>query len=123
MKNLKSLNKVLLCKWSWRFSNEKGALWIEVIKGKYGEEEGGWNSCIPREGYGMSLWRSIGKWGHVVSNEMSFVVGDGKRIKSWSDSWCGDTPLCADFPSLFALARAKEAWVGDVWRMEQGRGC
>ena len=41
MKNLKSLNKALLCKWSWRFANEKGALWIEVIKGKYGGRGGG----------------------------------------------------------------------------------
>ena len=40
VKNLSSLNKALLCKWSWRYANEKGALWVEVIKGKYGEEEG-----------------------------------------------------------------------------------
>ena len=38
VKNLSSLNKTLLCGWSWRYANEKGALWVEVIKGKYGEE-------------------------------------------------------------------------------------
>ena len=67
---------------------------------------GGWSSYIPREGCGVNLWRALRKWGHMVSNEISFVVGDGKRIKFWRDSWCGDTPLCADFLLLFALARA-----------------
>ena len=33
----------------------------------------------------------------------------------WKDTWCGDTPLCASFPSLFALVDPKEAWVKDVW--------
>ena len=65
----------------------------------------------------------ISKWGHVVSNAMSCVVGDGKRIKFWRNSWCSDTPLCANFPFLFALSHAKEAWVGDVWSMEKGKEC
>ena len=38
---MSSLNKALYCKWIWRFANKKGVLWIDVIKAKYGEEEGG----------------------------------------------------------------------------------
>ena len=71
----------------------------------------------------MSLCRALKKRGHLVSNKTSFVVGDGKRIKFWRDLWYGYTPLCVDFPSLCVFARAKEAWVGDVWSLEQGRGC
>ena len=40
MKCLSSLNKALLCKWSWRFANDRGALWDQVIRGKYGKEQG-----------------------------------------------------------------------------------
>ena len=40
----------------------------------------------------------------------------------WKDTWCGDTPLCASFPSLFALVDPKEAWVTDVWNGTAGRG-
>ena len=40
-KNLPSLTKALLSKWSWRFANEKGAWWVEVTRRKYGEEEEG----------------------------------------------------------------------------------
>ena len=52
MKNLSNLNKDLLCKWNCDNANNKGVLWIDVIRGKYGEEEGRWCSSIPREGFG-----------------------------------------------------------------------
>ena len=41
VKYLSSLNKKISCKWSWRYATKKGTLWIDVIKGKFGEEEGG----------------------------------------------------------------------------------
>ena len=40
----------------------------------------------------------------------------------WRDKWCGDTPLCDSFPSLFALAASKKAWVKDVWNVSEGGG-
>ncbi|RVW29063.1 hypothetical protein CK203_091577 [Vitis vinifera] len=36
------------------------------------------------------------------------------------DKWCGATPLCDSFPSLFALTISKEAWVKDVWNFLEG---
>ena len=41
MKNFALLNKALLGKWSWRYTNEKEVFWNQVIRGKYGEERGG----------------------------------------------------------------------------------
>ena len=41
MKDLIYLSKALLSKWSWCFAVERGALWNNVIRGKYGEVEGG----------------------------------------------------------------------------------
>ena len=40
MRNFSKLNKVLLCKWSWRFVNKRHALWTKVISCKYGETPG-----------------------------------------------------------------------------------
>ena len=40
VKFLSTLNKALLYKWSWRFANEKGAFWNQVIRGKFGESKG-----------------------------------------------------------------------------------
>ena len=77
VKCLSSLNKALSCKWSWRFANERGALWNQVIRGKYGEEQGGWCSKEVKGGYGVGLWKAIRREWHIVSNRLSFVVGNG----------------------------------------------
>ena len=46
---------------------------------------------------------------------MAFSVGNGTRVRFLKNSWYGDDPLCVSFPSLFAIALEKEAWVEDVW--------
>ncbi|KAL6345634.1 hypothetical protein AAG906_017366 [Vitis piasezkii] len=60
--------------------------------------------------------------GHLVTPSFGFVVGDGKKVRFWKDKWCGTTPLCEDFPSLFALATSKEAWVNEVRTAAGERG-
>ncbi|RVX22279.1 hypothetical protein CK203_001562 [Vitis vinifera] len=93
-KSLSILNKALLCKWSWRFAIEREAFWNQVIKGKYGEEQGGWSSKEARGGYGMGCGKLLGRNGEVVRSRLFFVVGNGQR----------------------------DAWVKDVWRCNEGGG-
>ena len=50
VKNMFWFNKALLSKWCWRFATERGALWNEVIRGKYREQEGGWCTLDMRGG-------------------------------------------------------------------------
>ena len=66
-----------------------------------------------------------------MRSRLSFVVGNGQRVKFWKDKWCffggGGrwvfTPMYLSFPSLFAFACSKEAWMGDVWSEVEGKGC
>ena len=51
---LSTMNKALLCKWSWCFANERGALWKQVINQKYGEDIGG-GDLVRWEEIGMGL--------------------------------------------------------------------
>ena len=44
----------------------------------------------------------------------SFVVGNGRRVKFWTDKWFGDEPLCVFFLSLYAIDVLKKAWVVDL---------
>ncbi|RVW59905.1 Retrovirus-related Pol polyprotein from transposon RE2 [Vitis vinifera] len=92
VKSLGAFNRALLGKWVWRLANERKALWNQVIRGKYREERGGWES--------VSLGRPTG------------------IVKFWKDKWCETIPLSEAFPSLFALASNKEAWVNEVWTAE-----
>ena len=57
----------------------------------------------------MGIWKAFRKWGHFITNKMSFLVGNGQRVKFWIEKWCGDTPLSHSFPSLFAITSSKEA--------------
>ena len=122
VKSLGAFNRALLGKWVWRFANERKTLWNQVIRGKYGEERGGWRSCETREAYGVGLWKAISKMGHLVTPSVGFVVGDDEKVRFWKDKWCEIIPLWEAFPSLYALASNKEVWVNEVWTAEKERG-
>ncbi|RVX04946.1 putative ribonuclease H protein [Vitis vinifera] len=115
IRNLSILNRALLCKWSWRFAVERDSYWKLIISTKYGVERGGWSTCGAREGHGVGLWKEISKEGLLLLNNVSFLVGDGKRVRFWKDIWRGNTSFCEAFPSLFDLAGSKDAWVADYW--------
>ena len=82
---LSAMNKALLCKWSWCFSNEKRAFWRQVISQKYGENEGEWHFSEVRDGHGVGLWKSISKEWDLLSNKIFFLVGNGQIVKFWKD--------------------------------------
>ena len=115
IRNLSILNRALLCKWSLRFAVERESFWKLIISREFGEESGGWNSREVRERYGVGFWKEIRKEGSLLLKNVSFAMGDGRRVRFWKDIWCGNIPLCEAFPSLFALAVSQDAWVVDCW--------
>ena len=81
------LNKALMCKWCWRFANERDSLWRKVICSKFGEDYGGWSSGDIKGGFGVGLWKEIRKeWTHLFQNTY-FALGNGSRISFWRDAW------------------------------------
>ena len=49
-------------------------------------------------------------------------MGNGRRVKFWKDNWCGNSTLCNSFPSLYAFASYKEAWIEEMWDHSGGEG-
>ena len=43
-------------------------------------------------------------------------------MKFWRNSWCSQEPFKVMFPILFALFKAKEAWVPDLWEQRERGG-
>ncbi|RVW49225.1 hypothetical protein CK203_073275 [Vitis vinifera] len=66
-------------------------------------------------GFGVGFWKEIRKEGSLLQNKVVFSMGDGRRVKFWKDKWCGNFALCDFFPSLYALAASKEAWLVELW--------
>nr|CAN82017.1 hypothetical protein VITISV_003416 [Vitis vinifera] len=115
VRNLALMNSALLCKWNWRYANEREALWRCVISLKYDEEEEGWHTRDVMRRNGVGLWKAIRKkWG-LLNGRLAYHVGNGQRVRFWKDKWCGDGPLCESFSSLFSMSMSKNAWVSEVW--------
>ena len=115
VRGLSLMNQALLCKWCWRFANERDSLWRLVISTKFGEENGGWNTRDIRGVYGTGLWKVIRKEWLTFSQNSISDLGNGRRLGFWKDPWCDETVLCYAFPTLFNLAVHKDARVADVW--------
>jgi exonuclease III len=118
IRNVLKFNKALLGKWLWRYATESEALWYKIIKEKYEDQEGGWCSKEISGPFGVGLWKHIRRGWDKFAQYVRFEVGMGSKIRFWHDTWCGSQPLKQTFPSLFRIARYKEAWVKDnfVWR-------
>lgn len=108
MKDLKVLKKALLGKWLWRFGVEVNAFWRGVIVDKYGAMGGEWRTRDVTMPFGCGLWRNIlNGWDDFKVN-ISFKVGDGRRVRFWGHRWCGDNLLKDDFPSLHRISCQRE---------------
>ncbi|RVW61282.1 hypothetical protein CK203_020488 [Vitis vinifera] len=51
----------ILCNGVGDPSSEKHSLWKKIIRGKFGEEKGGYGSIAVRDSYGVEFWKEIGK--------------------------------------------------------------
>ena len=121
IRSVMSFNQALLGNWLWRFGHEATHLWRRVISTKYGEGHGGCCTKVCRRAYGCGLWRSINEGWESFSKHLSFVVGDGTRIRFWHDRWIGENSLKDRYPELYACLAVKDACISEVlWASEGG---
>ncbi|KAL7183910.1 hypothetical protein ACSBR2_026144 [Camellia fascicularis] len=98
-----------------KFGNQINALWRRAICNKYKIIEDCWHPLI-RPSYKHSrMWSGILSIEASSSSIFNFFlancpikVGNGNRIRFWTDRWCGDICLKYDFPLLFNLSTDKE---------------
>ncbi|KAE8663709.1 hypothetical protein F3Y22_tig00112921pilonHSYRG00052 [Hibiscus syriacus] len=146
VRNLTSMNRALLGKWSWRFANERHSVWRNFVCSKYNIDSLRLlfdSKVSPQSSW---LWRSVvnnhykqDSFGSKFRSLCSFYVGNGKLIRFWQDSWAADYPLQFLFPRLFSVSSKRSGklcefgeflpsgWVWDVqvrrnlndWEVEQ----
>ena len=61
-------------------SQMREALCNQVIRGKYGEERGGWCYRVVREVHGVGLWKGIRMDYDFVGSRILFLIGNGRRV-------------------------------------------
>ncbi|WMV45676.1 hypothetical protein MTR67_039061 [Solanum verrucosum] len=84
IRDLRKHNNSLLMKWLWRYTDEKQALWKDLIKCKYGED-GFWCSNISTDAYGAGVWGAIRNLWPKLEANLHIKVGDGRRPRFWWD--------------------------------------
>ncbi|KAE8664767.1 hypothetical protein F3Y22_tig00112738pilonHSYRG00325 [Hibiscus syriacus] len=109
--NISNMNRALLGKWSWRFANDKDAVWRRLICSKYNIDPFSllFNSKIPAQA--SWIWSSVvnayfkeDSFGSNFRSMCRVQVGNGQFIRFWQDKWVMDCPLKVSFPRLFAIS-------------------
>lgn len=118
IKNIKLFNIALLGKWRWRLLREERLLWSLVLKSKYGELV---KMLVRKVSNLDSIW-----WRDLVEtcgerreeswfdNNITWKLGDGKRLNFWHNIWVGNQTLASKFNRLFLNSMQKEGFIGDV---------
>ncbi|KAM0069892.1 putative RNA-directed DNA polymerase [Helianthus debilis subsp. tardiflorus] len=95
LNKLKEVNISLLAKWGWRYKSEKGNLWKRIIDAFHSSRKG-WE-CIPFKKTLSGVWSNIAKvfinikvGGSPLRNFIKGIVGNGKEISFWLDTWIID---------------------------------
>lgn len=84
------MNIALGAKMVWQMANEGDQLWIKILKAKYLDSNDNIRILtIQNPIRGSSIWNFILSCRHVITDHVSWVIGDGKRAKFWEDSWNG----------------------------------
>ena len=65
--------------------------------------------------FGVGVWKEILKENDWCWENMAFTVGNGTKIRFWTDLWCGCTVLSQRFPHLYAMAAHRNAMVEEIW--------
>ena len=89
---------------------------MQVIMGKFGEEEGGWCSLEMKEGMAQGCGMPQGESEVLLKVKflLLWIMEEGSDVE--------DTLMRTSFPSLFALATLKDAWDFYAWEQAEDGG-
>ncbi|KAI8535123.1 hypothetical protein RHMOL_Rhmol10G0150800 [Rhododendron molle] len=121
VKKLAQQNLALLAKWWWRFGKDKEALWVKVIKGKYGLDANCWLPYIRVSGSSSRIWRDIcsldspsSRLVYSIRDSFRAQVNSGDATMFWEHVWLGESALKEDYPRLFSLSTQKEVLISTL---------
>lgn len=81
-----------MMKWLWKFTNEEGVLWRDVITAKYGMEDR-WMTKMVSTPYNCIVWRAIRNLWPILHYRTRVKVGNGQKTPFGEDNWNGDSTM------------------------------
>lgn len=111
IKDIQKMNLSLLCKWLWKIDREQG-LWQQIITHKYLRNDS--ISSVKHKQSDSSMRTDLLKVRNLYLQGRRFIVGNGKKILFWKDSWLYDRPISLLFPDLFKMAQQRDITLAEV---------
>jgi hypothetical protein len=115
--NTRVMNKCLLAKWIFKVENDEDNMCCRLLRQKYLGDRG-FFSCRNRNC--SQFWRSLLDIKEDVERGFKYVVGNGRKIRFWHDTWSCGCPLKIVFPHLFEICHQQDWSVRRVCNSEFG---
>ncbi|KAL9816790.1 putative reverse transcriptase domain, ribonuclease H domain, ribonuclease H-like superfamily [Arabidopsis thaliana] len=125
IRKAQDMNVALVAKLGWRLLQSHDSLWTRVLRKKYKVGDIRDTTWLIKKNTWSPTWRSItAGMREVVLPGMSWVVGDGRKIRFWKDIWLFNKTVSQltmeDLPAGFDLVLASDLWHdGRGWDFEK----
>ena len=93
-----------------------------MLLAKYGQEGFGWMTKKANGTFGVGVWKEILKEKDWCWENMAFTMGNGTKIRFWTNLWCGCTVLSQRFPHLYGMVAHRNGTVEEMWDQNVGQG-
>ncbi|PKI72044.1 hypothetical protein CRG98_007590 [Punica granatum] len=91
--DLPLFNTTILTKRGWGFLTRRSALWVQVLRGKYGDRSDS-SLTLSYKSTGSWQWRGIAKAWNLVAGGVVWSVRNSEGVLFWEDRWIrGAEPL------------------------------
>lgn len=92
MKSSREMNWAVMVKMAWRLLKNRGEIWGEVIRAKYGikDTNGAYFKSRKRASH---IWKGV-VWGaELLRKGLRWKVRDRRKVNFWKGVWLEQTPL------------------------------
>jgi hypothetical protein len=92
------MNKACLLKLNWKLKENSDDLWCKVLREKYDLANSMTSSSS--KATSSSLWKTLHNLQPMIDKLVVWSVGNGRRIKAWSEAWIEAGLLLEDFANI-----------------------
>lgn len=99
-------------------------MWAKIVHEKYGDPNSIWKTKVPKDSYGVSIWRHINSVADMLFGFIQFKIGNGNSIRLWEDKRCSGGILAFLCPNLYAITTVKNIKIVQAFSVnEAGTSC
>lgn len=91
----------LLISWIFRYGLQSDSIWVKIVDHKHKTNNP--NVLCSDNTVVSPFWRGV-MWAlQAAKMGIKWVVGNGKRVRFWEDTWFGNSSLAIQFWPLYVI--------------------